>query len=121
VSTAVTAEGLDGSSDAVCAVTHIVACLEDGVCLQGQAKTFDLPELVVLDARNKVLRGTHESGHKAVSPLKNMEHNGEHLVLQGVENSRGWDIAINTKTGRMSGSSVGDGVSFLAHGTCTAL
>ena len=121
VSTAVTAEGLDGSSDAVCAVTHIVACLEDGVCLQGQAKTFDLPELVVLDARNKVLRGTHESGHKAVSPLKNMEHNGEHLVLQGVENSRGWDIAINTKTGRMSGSSVGDGVSFLAHGTCTAI
>jgi len=121
VSTAVTAEGLDGSSDAVCAVTHIVACLEDGVCLQGQAKTFDLPELVVLDARNKVLRGTHESGHKAVSPVKNMEHNGEHLVLQGVENSRGWDIAINTKTGRMSGSSVGDGVSFLAHGTCTAL
>ena len=121
VSTAVTAAGLDGSSDAVCAVTHIVACLEDGVCLQGQAKTFDLPELVVLDARNKVLRGTHESGHKAVSPVKNMEHNGEHLILQGVENSRGWDIAINTKTGRMSGSSVGDGVSFLAHGTCTAL
>ena len=121
VSTAVTAEGLDGSSDAVCAVTHIVACLEDGVCLQGQAKTFDLPELVVLDAKNKVMRGTRESGHEEVSPLKNMEHNGEHLVLQGVENSRGWDIAINTKTGRMSGSSVGDGVSFLAHGTCTAL
>ena len=121
VSTVVSAEGLDGSSDAVCAVTHIVACLEDGTCLQGQAKTFDLPELVVLDARNKVLRGTHESGHKEVSPVKNMEHNGEHLILQGVENSRGWDIAINTKTGRMSGSSVGDGVSFLAHGTCTAL
>ena len=121
VSTVVTAEGLDGSSDAVCAVTHVVACLEDGVCLQGQAKTFDLPELVVLDARNKVLRGAHESGHKEVSPVKNMEHNGEHLILQGVENSRGWDIAINTKTGRMSGSSVGDGVSFLAHGTCTAL
>ena len=121
VSTAVSAEGLDGSSDAICAVTHVVACLEDGVCLEGQAKTFDLPELVVLDARNKVLRGTHESGHKEVSPVKNMEHNGEQLILQGVENSRGWDIAINTKTGRMSGSSVGDGVSFLAHGTCTAL
>ena len=121
VSTAVSAEGLDGSSDAVCAVTHVVACLEDGVCLEGQAKTFDLPELVVLDARNKVLRGAHESGHKEVSPVKNMERNGEQLILQGVENSRGWDIAINTKTGRMSGSSVGDGVSFLAHGTCTAL
>ena len=121
VSTAVSAAGIDGSSDTVCAVTRVVACLEEGACLQGQAKTFDLPELLVLDAKNKVLRGTHESGQKAVSPIKNMERNGEHLVLQGVENSRGWDIAINAKTGKMSASGVGDGVSFLAHGTCTAL
>jgi len=119
-SPAVTAAGLDGSSNVVCAVTHVVACLENGTCLQGQAKTFDLPELVVLDTNKKVMRGTRESGHKAVSPIKNMEQNGDHLVLQGVENSRGWDIAINTKSGRMSASSVGDEVSFLAHGTCTA-
>ena len=121
VSPAVFAAGLDGSRDIVCAATHVVACLEDGVCLQGQARTFDLPDLMVLDAKNKVVRGTHESGHNAVSPVKNMEHNGEHLVLQGVENSRGWDIAINSTTGRMSASGVGDGVSFLVHGTCTAL
>jgi hypothetical protein len=121
VSTAVSAAEMDGSSDIVCAATHIVACLEDGTCLQGQAKTFDLPELLVLDAENKVLRSTRESGIKAVSPVKNMELNGEQLVLQGVENSRGWDIAINAKTGRMSASGVGDDVSFLAHGTCTAL
>lgn len=57
VSTAVVAEGLDGSSDVVCAVTHVVACLEDGFCLQGQAKDFDLPDLMVLDAKSKVLRG----------------------------------------------------------------
>ncbi len=121
VASGVSAAGLDGSSDIVCAVTHVVACLDDGFCLQGQAKTFDLPELMVLDVKNKVMRGTHESGHNAVSPVKNMEHNGEHLVIQGVENSRGWDVAINAKTGKMSGSGVGDGVSFLAHGTCTAL
>ena len=120
-STGVSAAGLDGSSDIVCAVSHVVACLEDGFCLQGQAKTFDLPDLVVLDTKNKVVRGTHESGHNAVSPVKNLEHNGEHLVIQGVENSRGWDIAVNSKTGNMSASSVGDGVTFLAHGTCTTL
>ena len=120
VSTAVSAEGLDGSSDIVCAVMHVVACMEDGACLEGQAKTFDLPALLVADAKNKVLRGTYESGHKAVSPVKNMERNGDHLVMQGVENSRGWDIAINAKTGKMSGSGVGDDVSFLVHGTCTA-
>jgi hypothetical protein len=121
VSTAVSAEGIDGSSDVVCAVTRVVACLEEGACLQGQPKDFDLPALLVLDAKEKVLRTTRESGNKAVSPIKNMERNGDHLVLQGVENSRGWDIAINAKTGKMSGAGVGDGISFLAHGTCTAL
>ena len=121
VSTVVSAAGIDGSSDTVCAVTRVVACLEEGACLQGQPKDFDLPALLVLDAKNKVLRGTHESGHKEVSPIKNMEHSGEQLILQGVENSRGWNIAINAKTGSMSASMVGDGISFLAHGTCTAL
>jgi len=121
VSSVVSAAGLDGSSDIVCAATHVVACTEDGVCLQGQAKTFDLPELLVLDTKIKALRSTRESGVKAVSPIKNMELNGDQLVIQGVENSRGWDIAINAKTGNMSASGVGDGVSFLVHGTCTAL
>ena len=121
VSTTVPAAGLDGSSDMVCAVMDVVACLEDSTCLQGQPKNFDLPDLIVVDVKNKVIRGTHESGHNAVSPIKNMELNGEHLVLQGVENSRGWNIAINAKTGRMSGSGVGDDVSFLVHGTCTGL
>ena len=120
VSTAVPAEGLDGASNIVCAVMRVVACLEDGVCLQGQAKTFDLPELLLLDTKNKVFRGARESGHDLVSPVKNMELNGDQLVLQGVENSRGWDIAINAKTGKMSAAGVGDGVSFLVHGTCTA-
>ena len=121
VSSVVSAAGLDGSSDIVCAATHVVACTEDGVCLQGQAKTFDLPELLVLDTKIKALRSTRESGVKAVSPIKNMELNGDQLVIQGVENSRGWDIAINAKTGRMSAAGVGDDVSFLVHGTCTAL
>ena len=121
VSTAVSAEGLDGSSDIVCAVLHVVACIDDGKCLEGQAKDFDLPVLTVLDAKNKALRGAYDSGQKAVSPVNNMELIGEHLVLQGVENGRGWSISINAKTGNMNGSGVGDDVSFLVHGTCTAL
>ena len=121
VSTGVSAGEIDGSSDVVCAITRVVACLEDGQCLQGQPSTFDLPELLVLDAKEKVLRTTRESGKKAVSPIKNMERNGDQIILQGVENSRGWDIAINAKTGKMSAAGVGDDVSFLVHGTCTAL
>ena len=121
VTTAVSAEGIDGTRDVVCAFTRVVACQDDGPCFQGQPRTFDLPELIVLDHKEKVMRSTRESGHKEVSPIKNLERNGDILVLQGVENSRGWDLAINVKTGNTSGAVVGEDVSFMVNGTCTAL
>ena len=121
VSTAVAGGGMDGSKNIVCAVVDVVGCTEGGECMEGTAGSFGLPEFIILDAGKKVIRAAYESGHKGVSPVKNMESSGDHLVLQGVENSRGWNIAINTKTGRMSASGVGDAVSFLVFGACTAL
>ena len=120
LSTSVSAGGLDGSSDIVCALTEVVGCVEQGSCLQGRAKGFDLPGLFILDAEKKVIQNNFESGDKSVSPVKGMERSGDHLVLQGVENGRGWDIAINVKTGTMSGAVVGDAVSILVFGVCTA-
>ncbi len=120
-STPVAAEGIDGTKDVVCAVMDVVGCGEEGSCLQGRASSFDLPEFIILDAEAKVIRPAYEGGEKAVSPVKNVERNGDQLVLQGVENGRGWDIAIDTKSGKMSAASVGDAVSFLAFGSCTAL
>ena len=120
LSTAVSAEGLDGSSDIVCALTEVVGCVEQDSCVQGRAKSFDLPGLFILDAEEKIVRGSYESGEKSVSPVKNMERNGDHLILQGVEQGRGWDIAIDMKTGTMSGAVVGDAVSILVFGICTA-
>ncbi len=121
VSAAVSAAEMDGSGNIVCAVMDVVGCAEEGSCVQGRASSFDLPEFMILDAKDKVLRAAYESGVDAVSTVKNMERSGDHLVLQGVENARGWEVAINTKSGRMSAAGVGDAVSFMAFGTCTAL
>ena len=121
VSTAVSAEGLDGSKNMVCAVIKVVGCVEDAGGELGQANDFDLPVLVVFDAKKKVVRGTHESGHKEVSPVKTMERSKDHLILQGVEEGHGWDMAINAKTGEMRASMVGEALSLLLSGTCTAL
>jgi hypothetical protein len=121
VSAAVSAVAMEDSKNVVCAVIDVVGCTEKGACMEGTASSFDLPEFMILDSANKVIRAATESGHKSVSAVKNMERSGDHLVLQGVENSRGWNIAINTKTGRMSASGVGDAVSFLVFGACTAL
>lgn len=111
---------LDGSKNMVCAVMEVVGCVDDAPCLQGRAGSFDLPEFVAIDTKKKVVTGTRESGHTEVSVIKTMEQDGSHLILQGAENSRGWNLAIDTKTGRMSASVVGDAVSFLAFGACTA-
>jgi hypothetical protein len=121
VSAAASTAGLDGSSNAVCAAIDVVGCTEGGKCVEGTAASFDLPAFMILDAGKKVIRAAYESGHKGESPVKNMERSGDHLVMQGVENGRGWNLAINTKTGRMSASVVGDAVSFLVFGSCTAL
>lgn len=121
-STAVAGGGMDGSKDIVCAVIDVVACTETGTCMDGTARSFDLPEFLIVDSGKKAIRAAYEAGHKDVSsPVKNMQSSGDHLILQGVENGRGWDIAINAKTGRMSASGVGDSVSFLLFGACTAL
>ena len=120
-STPVSAEKMDGSRDIVCAVMDVVGCLEEGGCIEGSARSFELPEFIIMDAKKKQMRASYESGEKAISSIKHMEHSEGHFVIQGVENSRGWGIAIDTDTGRMSGSGVGDGVSFLAFGACTIL
>jgi hypothetical protein len=115
------AEGLDGSKDMVCAVIRVVSCTEGGGCVLGQARDFDVPTLVVYDAQEKAVRGTHESGHKEVSPVKTMERSNDHLILQGIEAGHGWVISIGSKTGVMRASIVGEAVKVLMSGACTAL
>lgn len=115
------AAGLDGSKNIVCAVMDVVGCVDDKRCLQGEASTFELPRLIVVDTQAKVIRGTDESGHQETSAVKNMELDDKHLVLQGIEKGRGWGITINTETGNMHGSVVGDTLGMLVFGACTAL
>lgn len=117
----VSAAGLDGTGNLICSTNDVVACAEASACQMGQAKNFDLPQFVVVDVEASVIRGTQLSGIAEISPIKNMEVSGDHLILQGVENGRGWGISINGKTGDMAASLVGDALSFLVHGACTPI
>ena len=105
----------------VCATVDVIACVNDTACVKDTAKSFDLPEFIVVDKQKKLIRAAYESGHKGTSSIKTMEQQGDHLILQGVENNRGWSVSIDTKKGDMSGSLVGEGLSFLVFGNCTAL
>ena len=115
------AGGFDGSSNLVCSSVEVIGCVDGPACLQAKARDFELPEFVFVDFANKVVRATDESGIKEVSPIKSSETTDQQLILQGIENHRGWTMAIDRSTGRMSISSTGPEVDFLIFGACTAL
>jgi len=114
---------IDGSTNLICAAFDVMACLEGGKCARGEARSFEMPEFMNVDFKNKVVHATYdaESEKTANSPIKNSEISGNQLILQGVENNHGWTMAINRESGRMSLAVVGHEVSFSIFGACKAL
>ena len=115
------AAGFDGKSSLVCAAINVVSCVNGPDCLEGQASDFELPQFMFVDFKQKLVRATDESGLKEVSPIRNMEQTEKQIILQGVENDRGWSAAIDRHTGKMTITSAGPDVSFMIFGACTAL
>jgi hypothetical protein len=114
---------IDGSANLICAAFDVMACLDGGICSRGEARSFEMPEFMNVDFKDKVVHATYDaaSDKTANSPIKNSETSGNQLILQGVENNHGWTIAIHRETGRMSLAVVGDEVSFSIFGACKAL
>ena len=115
----VSAAGVDGRSNLTCAVMDVVACTEGPTCLQGSSKTFDLPVFLFVDFKANVVRGTNDDGGKEVSPVKNKETTDQQILLQGIEEHRGWSLAIDRRTAHFNLSSSGADVSFMLSGACT--
>lgn len=121
VSGGASAAGFDGTANLICAAIDVVGCVDGSSCVEGRARTFELPGFMFVDFEKKLIRATGESGHKEVSPIKNFEQTEKQVILQGVENHRGWSAAIDRQTGRMTVTSAGSDVSFMIFGACTAL
>jgi hypothetical protein len=114
---------VDGSRNLICAAFDVMACLDGGHCRRGEARTFDMPEFMTVDFKQKVVHATYyaESKKEATSPIKNSEVSGNQLILQGIENNHGWSMAIHRESGRMNLAAVGFEVSFSIFGACKAL
>jgi hypothetical protein len=114
---------IDGKANLICAAFDVMACVDGVRCSRGEARSFDMPEFMNVDFKNKTVHATYdaESEKTANSPIKNSEVSGNQLILQGVENNHGWTMAINQETGRMSLAVVGYEVSFSIFGACKAL
>jgi len=114
---------IDGSANLICAAFDVMACLDGGRCSRGEARSFEMPEFMNVDFKEKTVHAAYdaESEKTATSPIKNSEISGNQLILQGVENNHGWTMAIDRVSGRMSLAVVGHEVSFSIFGACKAL
>ena len=115
------AAGLDGSRNVLCATQKVVACLDGTRCMQGGPKEFDVPTFLLVDVKKKVVRSHKNGGSDAESPIRNMDKTDKQVILQGVEEHRGWTLAVDRADGSMSLTTVGADVDILIFGACTAI
>lgn len=112
------AGAISGKVDVICASVSVVGCT-GGNCIQGQAHTFDMPDFMFIDVKRKLVHASNESGKEVSSPIKNFEVTDSEIILQGIEDHRGWTLGIERDNGKMSLSSTGAEVSFMVFGNCT--
>ena len=115
------AETLSESSKLVCSSIDVIACKDGRHCADGSSQSFELPEFMFINFKDKTVRAKNHDGNNYVSPIKNFEITKSQLIIQGIENHRGWSAAIDRKTGRLTISSVGDEVSIMIFGACTTI
>jgi hypothetical protein len=87
-----------------------------------------LPRRFFIDIEQKRVLPSMESMVRKISRIKHVEHIENKLILQGVEegvenvdDGLAWSIAISKKTGKIVLSASGDGVAYVAFGTCTEI
>lgn len=112
---------ITGKSNVVCASQDIMACIEDGVCMQGKPSTFEMPTFMFVDVKTKAIRAVNQEGKSITSPIKTHEVTDKSAIMQGYENHRGWTLAIDKNDGSFSLSATGPDLNFMIMGACTQL
>ena len=117
----VLAAELNGSKPLLCVPLAAVECVAGKACQSGSAESVNLPQFLRIDFKQKTVSGVRPNETKANSKIENIKVVEDALVLQGVENGRGWSISINQGTGKMVGTASGNEVGFIVYGACTVL
>jgi hypothetical protein len=89
--------------------------------------TIGLSQHFVIDFEDMMVRPSKDSLVRRTSKIEHVEHVENKLILQGVEDGvenvddgLGWSITISKITGKVVLAASGDGVAYVAFGTCTA-
>ncbi len=109
----------DGSVPLLCAPIQVIECGVGDDCHRGTADSMNIPQFLKIDFEEKIIRAADESEKKAM--IKSLEHVDGKLILQGMQNGRGWTLVISEDSGKMSATVSDDQVGFVLFGACTPL
>ena len=115
------ATSIDGSANLLCAALDVVGCENGPGCVEGQARDFELPQFMLIDFENKLIRSKDDVEKKVVSPMQNLQKTDKQIIIQGVENDHGWSATINRESGNINFAASGPEVSFMVFAACTTL
>lgn len=105
----------------VCAATEVAQCPENEACVQGSASLFNLPVLLRIKFKEKVVESVLEGGERRTSRIQKVEPIADALVLQGTDEGMAWIGTIQRANGRMTITSAREGVGFVVFGACSTL
>lgn len=113
----VSAEGLDTSRPLVCDLVEVAECDTGASCTDVSFAQIDLPPVVRLDFEAR--RVVSEDGQRS-SPITEAIAVDGVLILSGHQEGRGWTMAIQRATGRLSAALVDAEGAFVIAGACVA-
>ena len=109
----------DGSRELVCAAMQSASCSYGADCMNGTAEDIDFPTFIRINVKKNTISATEEYGRDVVTRIKQIIRTEGYLILQGVEQGRGWSLSLNQTTGKMVMTASGDGEGFAVFGACT--
>jgi hypothetical protein len=112
------AADFDGSKSLLCAPVDTVNCAPGGECLRGESERVNLPRFFKVDFTEKQISALKEERSTAIL---NMTQDENELILQGVQNGRGWSMSISGETGDMTLTVAADRAGHVVFGACTPL
>ena len=119
IPSATAAGSFDGSTELVCAAMQSAQCSYGADCINGTAEDIDFPTFIRINVKKNTITATEEYGRDAVTRIKQIIRTEGYLILQGVEQGRGWSLSLNQATGKMVMTASGDGEGFAVFGACT--
>lgn len=114
----VAAGDFDGSKTLLGAVIEIYECTANGGCEQVTVKEINFLRFLNINFNKKEITGTRANGQALTTAIKNRVSMDGMLILQGVENGKGWSMAITEATGKMVLTVSGDEEGFVVFGAC---